>query len=56
MQRHFGGVAMIIAQVRVNVSTSGVDKDFSYRVPEELNFLTAGWQVVACKDISEALQ
>ncbi len=37
---------MIIAQVRVNVSTSGVDKDFSYRVPDELNFLTAGWRVV----------
>ncbi len=47
---------MIIAQVRVNVSTSGVDKDFSYRVPDKLNFLTAGRQVVACKDISEALQ
>ena len=37
---------MIIAQVRVNVSTSGLDKNFSYRVPDEMKFLTAGRRVV----------
>ena len=37
---------MKIAQVRVNISTSGLDKDFSYRVPDELNFLSTGWRVV----------
>ena len=46
---------MKIAQVRVNVPTCGVDKDFSYRVSDELNFLTAGWRVVV-EDISEAMQ
>ena len=37
---------MKIAEVRVNVLTNGLDKDFSYRVPDELNFLSTGWRVV----------
>ena len=37
---------MKIAEVRVNVSANGVDKNFSYRVPEEFNFLATGWRVV----------
>ncbi len=58
---------MKIAEVRVNVLTSGLDKNFSYRVPDGLNFLSAGWRVVvsvaidvavnfALKNISEAVQ
>ena len=37
---------MKIAEVRVNVLTNGLDKDFSYRVPDELSFLSTGWRVV----------
>ena len=37
---------MIIAEVRVNVDTSSVDKNYSYRVPARLNNLSAGWRVV----------
>ena len=37
---------MKIAEVRVNVSANGVDKNFSYRVPEKFNFLATGWRVV----------
>ena len=37
---------MKIAEVRVNVSANGVDKNFSYRVPEDFNFIATGWRVV----------
>ena len=36
---------MIIAEVCVNVATNSIDKNFTYRVPERLNFLAAGWRV-----------
>lgn len=36
---------MKVANVCVNVTTNAIDKNFSYRVPERLNFLTAGWRV-----------
>ena len=38
---------MIIAEVCVNVTTNNIDKNFTYRVPERLNFLAAGWRVIA---------
>lgn len=37
---------MIIAEVCVNVNANAIDKNFSYRVPDEFNFLTAGWRVI----------
>ena len=36
---------MIIAEVCVNVATNSVQKNFTYRVPERLKFLSAGWRV-----------
>ena len=37
---------MIIAEVCVNVTANSIDKNFTYRVPERLSFLTAGWRVL----------
>lgn len=37
---------MLIANVCVNVTTNAIDKNFTYRVPERLNFLQAGWRVI----------
>ena len=37
---------MKIAEVCVNVATNSIDKNFTYRVPESLNFLSAGWRVL----------
>ena len=37
---------MKIAEVCVNVAANAIDKNFSYRVPDELNFLAAGWRVL----------
>ncbi len=36
---------MIIAEVCVNVATNSLQKNFTYRVPERLKFLAAGWRV-----------
>lgn len=36
---------MKIAEVCVKVETNSVQKNFTYRVPERLDFLTAGWRV-----------
>ena len=36
---------MIIAEVCVNVPANSIDKNFTYRVPDRLNFLSAGWRV-----------
>lgn len=36
---------MRIADVCVNVNANDIDKNFTYLVPERLNFLTAGWRV-----------
>lgn len=36
---------MKIAEVCVNVTANSIDQTFTYRVPEQLNFLTAGWRV-----------
>ncbi len=36
---------MKIAEVCVNVETNSVQKNFTYRVPELMKFLTAGWRV-----------
>lgn len=36
---------MRIAEVCINVAANSIDKNFTYRVPEQLNFLTAGWRV-----------
>ncbi|MBE8954960.1 MAG: primosomal protein N' [Quinella sp. 2Q5] len=37
---------MKIAEVCVNVTANSIDQNFTYRVPESLSFLTAGWRVV----------
>ena len=37
---------MLIAKVCVNVTSNAVDKNFTYRVPDDLKFLTAGWRVI----------
>lgn len=37
---------MLIANVCVNVMTNAIDKNFTYRVPERLNFLQEGWRVI----------
>ena len=37
---------MLIAQICVNVKAVSIDKTFTYAVPEELNFLSAGWRVI----------
>lgn len=37
---------MIIAEVCVNVTANSVQKNFTYLVPERLNFLSAGWRVL----------
>ena len=37
---------MLIAQICVNVKAVSIDKTFTYAVPEELNFLCAGWRVI----------
>lgn len=37
---------MIIAIVCVNVTTNAIDKNFTYRVPDSLKFLKAGWRVI----------
>lgn len=37
---------MLIAQVCANVKTNSIDKNFTYAVPERLNFLSAGWRVI----------
>lgn len=36
---------MKIAEVCVNVTANSIQQTFTYRVPEHLNFLTAGWRV-----------
>ena len=37
---------MTVAEVCVNVAANSIDKNFTYRVPERFNFLTAGWRVI----------
>ena len=37
---------MLIAEVCVNVTANNIDKNFTYLVPERLNFITAGWRVL----------
>ena len=37
---------MIIAEVCVNVTTNSVQQNFTYRVPERLKNLSAGWRVI----------
>ena len=37
---------MIIAKVCVNVASNAIDKNYTYRVPDDLKFLTAGWRVL----------
>ena len=37
---------MIIAEVCVNVVANSVRQNFTYRVPERLKYLSAGWRVV----------
>lgn len=37
---------MIIAEVCVNVAANSVRQNFTYRVPEGLRYLTAGWRVI----------
>ncbi len=37
---------MTIAEVCVNITANSLDKNFSYRVPEHLQGLTAGWRVI----------
>lgn len=37
---------MTIAEVCVNVTANSIDKNFNYRVPDRLRFLTAGWRVL----------
>lgn len=37
---------MIIAEVCVNVAANSIDKNFTYRVPDHLKFLSAGWRVL----------
>jgi len=36
---------MKIAEVCVNVTANSIDKNFTYSVPDRLNFLSAGWRV-----------
>lgn len=36
---------MMIADVCVNVTANNIQQNFTYRVPERLNFLAAGWRV-----------
>ena len=36
---------MITAEVCVNVTANSIQQNFTYRVPERLKFLTAGWRV-----------
>ena len=36
---------MIIADVCVNVTANSIQQNFTYRVPERLKFLSAGWRV-----------
>ncbi|MBQ7454200.1 MAG: hypothetical protein IJS69_04025, partial [Selenomonadaceae bacterium] len=36
---------MIIAEVCVNLTANSIDQNFTYRVPERLKFLSAGWRV-----------
>lgn len=37
---------MMIADVCVNVTANTIQKNFTYRVPDRLSFLTAGWRVM----------
>ena len=37
---------MKVAEVCANVAANSIDKNYSYLVPERLNFLTAGWRVL----------
>ena len=37
---------MLIAEVCANIKTKVINQNFSYIVPERLNFLTAGWRVL----------
>lgn len=37
---------MIVAEVCVNVHANSIDKNFTYRVPDRLKFLSAGWRVI----------
>ena len=37
---------MLIAEVCVNVTANSIDKNFTYRVPERLKFIAAGWRVM----------
>lgn len=37
---------MLIAKVCVNVTSNAIDKNYTYRVPDNLKFLTAGWRVI----------
>ena len=37
---------MLIAKVCVNVTSNSIDKNYTYRVPDNLKFLTAGWRVI----------
>ncbi|MBR1396795.1 MAG: hypothetical protein IJ563_04605 [Selenomonadaceae bacterium] len=37
---------MLIAEVWANVKVKSINKTYTYAVPENLNFITAGWRVV----------
>ncbi len=37
---------MLIAEICANVQVKSINQNFTYKVPERLNFLSAGWRVI----------